>query len=302
VNPDVVHVLWYTNEHLVTISRDLVGQEAPVVYETRDPLTALLSGESPNHGADPFAMERDALTASDGQIFVSRAGRDYLGETHGLDLADSSIIVPQGLAARTMAEPSPKLSAADGRVHLALVGTVTTAPGDDRWYGPLIRRLVAEGLVIHSHFHESLPGANDPYRRLAAELDSYHCHPALSDRHGTELSAMLSSYDALGAFYGLEVSSTAPIYPLIMPAKTASAWVHGAIPLVCARALRGAAEWIERLGTGLLVDSYDEIAAAVSDRAVVAAATAACLTHRQSFTHEASAVRIAEFYERLVTV
>jgi hypothetical protein len=297
--PHVVHAMWYTNEHLVTLARELVGSRARVVYECRDPLTALLPARSPNRGPHPANLERDALAASDAQIFVSHAVRAYLEDRHGLDLTATSMIVPQGLAARTMAEPSPKLSAGDGKVHLALVGTVSSVPGDDRHYLPLIRLLVDLGVEVHSHFHQRRPGANDAYRRLAAEISGYSYQPALSDRRGTELSRTLSRYDLLGAFYGEHAPATAPIYRLVMPAKTASAWVHGAIPLVCPRSFGGTAEWIEALGIGFLIDSYADLRQVVDDREAISAATRACLVARNTFTHEASALRIACFYERL---
>jgi hypothetical protein len=130
--PEVVHVMYYNHEDLVLFARELVGDRAVVVCETRDTLTTL-TGAQP--GSPEWNLEAAALEASDAQILLTRATRTYLERAHGLDLEPTSIIVPHAWARRNLAPPVEKLSARDGRVHIALVGTAFDQPGDGRWYG-----------------------------------------------------------------------------------------------------------------------------------------------------------------------
>ncbi len=162
--PDVVHVMYYNHEELVLMARELVGDRAAIVCEIRDTLTTL-TGAQP--GSPEWDLEAAALRASDAQVLLTEATRGYLERAHDLDLQGTSIIVPHTFARRNVAPPVEKLSARDGRVHIALVGTALDQPGDGRWYGDIIRRLVAQGLVVHSHFFDLEGVSLEPYRRLA---------------------------------------------------------------------------------------------------------------------------------------
>jgi hypothetical protein len=149
--PDVVHLMYYNHEELTLMARELAGEDAAIIFECRDPLTTL-SGATP--GSERWALEHDALAASDAQVVVSQAMLRYFEDSHGLDLGSTSLVIPHGFARRCVAPPSPKLSAQDGRVHIALVGTADQYPDHGRWYGDIIRRLVAAGFVVHSHFFD----------------------------------------------------------------------------------------------------------------------------------------------------
>src|SRR6478735_5463323 len=159
--PDVVHLMYYNHEDLTLMVRELVGDGTPVVFECRDPLTTL-RGAPP--GSSLWELERDALVASDAQVVVSDAMLRYYETSHELDLSASAIVIPHGFARRCVAPPSPKLSAQDGRVHIALVGTADEEPDHGRWYGDIIRRLVAAGFVVHSHFFELDGVSLEPYK------------------------------------------------------------------------------------------------------------------------------------------
>jgi hypothetical protein len=299
--PDVVHLMYYNHDDLTLMVRELVDHTVTVVYECRDPQTTL-SGESP--GTDLWKRERDAVEASDAQIFVSDALRSYLEQAHGLELRATSLIVPSGFARQTIAPPSPKLSAGDGRVHIALVGTADDQPDHGRWYVDIIRRLVSLGLVVHSHFFEP-PRFDmgdislDDYHALARELDDYHLHPAVPHRQGTALSELVSRYDLMGVFHELEASHHNEVATLAvcMPTKAVCGWLHGGIPVVCFPHYRGVVEQIEAHDIGFVIESWEDLGRLVSDREAIAAATDRTLACRDRFTNEHSAERIAKFLE-----
>ena len=294
--PDIVHLGWYGHEQLTVLARE-VAPQARIVFECRDPLTTLLGPTVDAPGPQPVDLERAALEVADAHVFVNRSVRDYLAALHGLDLSGAAI-VPQGAPARTLAPPSPKLSAG-GRPHVALLGTASTEPATGRCYLPLIPELVGRGLAVHSHFLEPRSGANDAYRELARALDGYVAHDEASDRDGTAFSRALSQYDLVVIAYDAGVISDATL-AVVMPMKAAAAWAQGAIPVVTPSAYRGVVEWIDAYGLGFVADSLDDLVAVAHDRAALARATDACLAHRAEFTHEAGAATVAARYEQLV--
>lgn len=297
--PDLVHVMYYNHEELTLAARDLVGEAVPVVHECRDPLTTL-TGAGPD--SDLWRLEGDALRASDAQIFVTQAVRGYFERAHGLDLGATSLVVPHGFARHTIAPPSRKLSADDGRVHIALVGSADDQPDHGRWYVEIIRSLVGLGLVVHSHFFDLEEVTLDPYRELAEELEDYHHHPAVLHRQGTVLSELESRYDLMGVFHELEAGehNESATLAVCLPTKAVSGWLHGGIPVVTRPFYRGVVEWIEALDIGFLVDDWEDVRAVAADREAIAAATARCLAVRESFTNEHNAGRIRDFVAPLL--
>ena len=179
--------MYYNHEDLTVIVRELVGDSVPIVFECRDPLTTL-TGASPGDGH--WTLERKALLAGDRQILISKAERAYYERAHGIDLADSSLVIPYAFPGGTIAPPSPKLSAMDARTHIAVVGTADDQPDHGRWYVTIIRRLVSLGFVVHSHFWdlEEFGVSLGPYRELARELDDYHFHPTVPYLETDQLS------------------------------------------------------------------------------------------------------------------
>lgn len=297
--PDLVHVMYYNHEHLTLAVRDLVGDAVPVVHECRDPLTTLTRARP---GSDEWRLEHDALCASDAQIFVTEAVRSYFERAHDLELGETSLIVPQGFARHTISPSSPKLSAGDGRVHIALVGTADDQPDHGRWYVDIVRELVGLGLVVHSHFFDLEGVSLDPYRRLASELADYHCHPAVLHRQGTVLSELVSRYDLMGVFHELGAGhhNESPTLAVCLPTKAVCGWLHAGIPVVCRPFYRGVVEWIESLDIGFVVDGWEDVRAVAADREAIAAATARCLEVRDSFTNEHNAARIRAFVAPLL--
>ena len=299
-DPDVVHVMYYRHEELTLILRELLGGRTPIIWECRDPLTTL---EGPPPNSPKWALERDAILASDAQIFVSKAMRDYLERTHGLDLRRRSLIVPQGFPRRTIAPPSRKLSAADGRVHIALIGTADDLPDHGRWYVDIIRHLVARGLVVHSHFHDLERVDLEPYRALAAELPDYHHHPTISHRYGTAFSEMVSRYDLMGVFHELEAThhNESATLAICLPTKAVCGWLHAAIPVVCPPHYRGVTEWIEALGIGFVIEGWDDLERVAADKPAIERASGNCLECRDRFTNEHNAERIRDFIRPLLS-
>jgi hypothetical protein len=294
--PDLIHLMYYNHEDLTLMVRELVGDELPVVFECRDPLTTL-TGASPGDGY--WRLEREAILASDRQILISGAQRSYFESAHGLDLSDSALIIPYAFRGSTIASPSPKLSARDGRTHIALVGTADDKPDHGRWYVEIIRRLVGLGFVVHSHFWdlEEFGLSLEPYAALADELGDYHHHPTVPYRPGTELSKLMSRYDLMGVFHELEAThhNESATLAVCLPTKAVCGWLHGGIPVVCFPHYRGIVERIEEFGIGFVVDSWEEVGALASDRPAIAAATERALACRLRFSTERTAERIAEF-------
>jgi hypothetical protein len=297
--PDLIHVMYYFHEELVVTVRELVGDAVPVVFECRDPRTTL-TGAGP--GDEAWVLERDALQAAEAHILVSRALRSYLERSHGLALQPTSLIVPQGFARRNVGPPSPKLSAEDGRVHIALVGTADEHPDEGRWYGEIIRTLVAQGLVVHSHFFELEGRSLEPYRELDRELADYHHHPTVRHRDGTKLSALTSRYDLMGVFHELDAPrhNESATLAVCMPTKAVSGWLHGGMPVVCLPHYGGIVEWIEELEIGFVVPDIASVGRIAADRAAIEAATRRCLACRDQFTYERSAERVRAFVEPLL--
>jgi hypothetical protein len=302
--PDLVHVMYYNHDDLTLIVREIVGDGVPVVYEGRDPQTTL-SGAGP--GSEIWTTERDAIGASDAQLFVTEALRSYLERSHGLDLGSTSLIVPGGFARDTIAPPAPKLSAYDGRLHIALVGTADDAPDHGRWYVDIIRRLVSLGLVVHSHFFEP-PKFDmgdlslDAYHALDRELDDYHLHPAVPHRQGTALSELVSRYDMMGVFHELEAAhhNESATLAVCLPTKAVCGWLHGGIPVVCFPHYRGVVEQIEALGIGFVIDDWEDLVPIAANRHVIASATERCLVCRDRFTNEWNAELIRAFVAPLL--
>jgi glycosyltransferase involved in cell wall biosynthesis len=296
VQPDLVHVMHNRHEELVLLARELVGDHTPIVCEIRDPRTTL---ERAFPGSPAWELEASALAASDGRLFVSRALREYLEDAHRLDFAATSLVVPHAFARRNAAPPAEKLSVRDGRVHLALVGTADDEPGYGRWYGDIIRRLVAQGLVVHSRFHHEIPGISlDAYRALDKELRDYHFDDKAPFRRGTLLSDATSQYDLMGVFHELEAEQhNEPLtLRVCLPTKAVCGWFHGAIPVVCTHHYGGVVELIEEHGIGFTVDTVDDVAAVAADRRASEQATAAVAAVRDWFTNERQAVRVEAFY------
>ncbi len=297
VRPDLVHVLYYHHEALALRIRALLGATTPLVFECRDPSTTLLHARP---GDPTWRREGAALAAADAWIVVSDALRDYYGRSHGL-AAEDVLVVPHAFAASTAGPAVPKLSAADGRLHLALVGTASEDPGGSRWYPGIIRALVAQGVVVHSHFHATSPAMVAVYDRLAAELPDYHAHPTVPFRVGTRLSELTARYDVMGVFHQLEVArSEAATLAVCLPTKAVSGWFHGAIPVVTTAHYRGITERIERWGIGFVVPSVDALPAPVFHRDALDAASAACRAVRHEFSQETVAGRVAALYRTLL--
>jgi hypothetical protein len=298
--PELVHVMYYNHEDLTLMVRELVGPDVPVVFESRDPITTL-TGATPGDGH--FEVERRALEASDRHVFISEAMREYYERSHDLDLSDA-LIIPYAFPGFTIGPPQPKLSSADGRMHIALVGSADDQPDHGRWYGDIIRSLVSQGLVVHSHFHdlEEFGLSLAPYRALADELDDYHCHPTVPHRQGTELSDLISRYDLMGVFHELGASehNESATLAVCMPTKSVCGWLHGAIPVVCFAHYRGIVERIEEFDIGFVVEDIEDVGRVAADRAAIAAAGARALACRQEFTTERTAERVRDFIAPLL--
>jgi hypothetical protein len=299
--PDVVLVMYYGHEELTVLARELVGDTARIVFQCADPLTALTNAPA---GSEAWRSEHAALLAGDAHVFVSHAMCRYLERTHGLDLRATSLVQPHGFSRDTVAPPSPKLSAADGRVHIALVGTAHENPDHHRWYGDIIRRLVALGLVVHSHFWD-LPQFGmslDAYLALERELEDYHHFPDSMPFLGADksLSRTISRYDLMGVLYhrGPKFERDLTNLAIHLPSKAVCGWLHGALPAVCFRYQEGVAEWIEALGIGFVIDDWEDLRAIAADREAIAAATERCLGCRERFTTQHKAAGVRELVDR----
>jgi hypothetical protein len=292
--PAVVHLMYYHHEELAPIIRSIVGARVLLVFECRDPITTI---RRVGRDSEISFLEREALYASDAQIFVSRALRTYYEQLHDLKFEATSIIVPHSFARRNAGPPSKKLSRRDDRTHIALVGTADPAPGGSRWYGDIIRRLVAIGFVVHSHFHEIEGESLDRYHALALELVDYHFHPTVSFRDGTKLSQIISQYDLMGVFYDLEPvrDNESATLRVCMPTKAVCGWFNGAIPAVCFPHYEGLRDWIEDFGIGFIADGWDDLAHLLHNRPAIDAAIDRCFAIRDRFSNEHNAEVIQKF-------
>ena len=300
--PDVIHILYYHHEEQTVAVRRIIDEGRPdeprpmIVFECRDPLTTL----RPQGEVHTVRLERAAITAADGWIFVSDATRLSYEQLHGIDLS-AATIVPHGFAERTVGPPAPKLSAADGRIHLALVGSAKADPRVGRYYPRIIRRLCQQGVVVHSYFHPN-PAADDLHAALAAELPDYHAHAKLNHREETILSRAMSAYDLMGVFqeFDAPVENESRTMAVCMPMKAVCGWLLGGIPVVCTPHYRGLREWIDGYGMGFVIPDVDAIGSLIGRGDDIHRATRACLEHRHLLTHETQALRISRFYATLL--
>lgn len=302
--PDVVHTMYHYNDEVTVMARDLAAAGTVIIHESRDPLTTMLPMTVLAPGADPWELERKALTASDGWIVVSHAMRRYYERSHDLDLADGTLVIPMCFcSAASVGPPQEKLSAQDGRVHIALDGSVSCDPDHGRYYGNIIRRLVEQDLVVHSHFHDTEGQGNGVYRDLAEELADYHYHETIPFHDGTRYSETVSRYDLMGVFHELEAKTfnEADLVAINMPTKALSGWLCGGIPTVSFAHYAGVAEWVRELGIGFVLNEWDDLRQIAADRAAITRATEACLEHRHRFTTEWSAERVVGFYRDLMS-
>ncbi len=300
VDPEIIHVLYYRHEELAVLAREL-SEEALVLFECRDPLTTL--ERAPGSAADKRARERRALQASDGQVFVSHALRRYLERQHGIALGATSEVVAHGFRLAALAPPSAKLSAGDGRTHLALVGTASGVAGHSRYYVDIIERLTGLGFVVHSHFFAPPNGDGNVYLDLARRNPDYRHHAVVALRRGTELSRAMSRYDLMGVFHHLDAAEhdESDTLSVCMPTKAVCGWFHGGIPVVCSSHYGGLVERIDRHGIGFVYDRWDELAALAAGRDAVAAATARTLAMRARFSNEWGAAQVERLARRLLT-
>ena len=300
--PDVIHMLYYFHEEQTVAVRRIIDAAPPadhrpmLVFECRDPLTTM----RPQGNASVESLERAALHAADGWIFVSDATRLYYERLYAIDLS-AALIVPHGFAERTVGPPAQKLSAVDGRLHVALVGSAVADPQVGRYYPRIIRRLCGQGMVVHSYFHPDA-AADDLHAALAAELPDYHVHPKLPQRENTILSHAMSAYDLMGVFHELDapVSSESRTLEVCMPTKAVCGWLLGGIPVVCTPHYRGLVEWIDGYGMGFVISGVDDIGGLLGRRDDIRRATRSCLEHRHLLTHETQALRISRFYSALL--
>jgi hypothetical protein len=294
--PDVVHLMYHFHEHLALLVREVTEKKTLILLECRDSLTTLVNAD---RRSTYQSLEGAALRVSDAQIFVSAALRSYYEKLHGLNLTETSLLVPHAFAQKSAGPLSRKLSQDDGKVHLAVVGTADPRPDRCRWYGGIIRRLTDLGFVVHSHFHEGKESSLAVYRQLAAEIGDYHFHSTVSFMDGTKLSEIISRYDLMGVFYELAApgDNEAATLAVCMPMKAVSGWFHGAIPVVCFQHYRGLSEWINEFGIGFVVADWDGLRRLSENRAAIAQATQRCVAVRETFSNEWNAGRIQKFVE-----
>ena len=251
-NPDLIHLMYYYNEQLTCLTRKITGNELPIIFECRDPITTLRTCSSESL---EWKAEAKALEVSDGQILVSEKLKQYYQETHDIDLNTSSLIVPHCFASRAAGPAQTKFSRSDGRTHLALVGSVQPNPQDNRYYVNIIRKLVSTGVVVHSHFF-IYDDKHNPYIELAEELEDYHYKPTVTSRGNLDLSNLISQYDLMGVFHELEANgiNESRTLTVCMPTKAVCGWYHGAIPIVCFKHYEGLLPWIKKYGTGFIIE------------------------------------------------
>ena len=294
--PDLVHVMYYNHEQLTLLVREFVGDSLPIVFECRDPLTAL-NRAIPGTITGPSSAKRSLP-----EIAISSSARPSAPTTSprttsiSPELADHPVRFPGG----TVAPPSPKLSAVDGRIHIALVGTAgETRPQPLVWhYHPPPGDL---GFVVHSHFWDLRSSVCRSGHMLLARSSTITTITPPSGPSGTELSKVISRYDLMGVFHelGADTRNESAILAVCLPTKAVCGWLHGAIPVVCFPHYRGVVERIEEFGIGFVVDSWEELGGVGADRGAIAAATPLPSVPLE-FTTERSAERIAAFVAPLL--
>lgn len=297
LRPDVVHCLYYYHDALTLVVRavlDELRHAAVLIYETRDP-TGIHRPELP---------ERDALRASDGYIFATRAIVDDLFARHLWEPEPHLIIRQSELYADRDAYPR-KLSDSDGRTHVALMGTFSEDLDSGRHYAAYIDAFLSatRNTVLHVFPHRRVSyldaAASAHGGRLVVHWDDrpYVGNPNPQRRNYTSTVGQLD-FNLVAHVLG-RPRDEARMLRVCNPTKATSPLVLADLPVLCLSHYRGVVDIIDEYGCGYVYRGWRDLEALLNDRTRWPPLVAGARRAAAALCHEAQAARILDFYRAL---
>jgi hypothetical protein len=298
LRPDVVHCLYYYHDALTLVAREVLTalrHAAVLVYETRDP-TGIHR---------PRLPEKEALHAADGYIFATRAIVDDLFARHLWEPRPHILIRQSELYADRDAPPA-KLSAADGRAHVGLMGTFSEDPDSGRHYAAYIDAFLASthDTVLHVFPHRLVSYLQDGVSRHGGRLvvhwedRPYVGNPNPSRRNYTSIVGQLD-FNLVAHVLGRPKDEGA-LLRVCNPTKATSPLVLADLPVLCLPHYRGVVDIVEEYGCGYVYRGWHDLDALLNDRARWPALIAGACGAARALCHEAQAERISQFYRALL--
>ncbi len=297
LRPDVVHCLYYYHDALTLVVREVLGElghPAVLVYETRDP--------SSIHRRD--LPENEALHASDGYIFATRAIVDHLFARHLWEPEPHIIIRQSELYADRDAYPA-KLSDSDGRTHVGLMGTFAEELDSGRHYATYIDAFLSStrNTVLHVFPHrivsylDACASTHDGRLVVHWEDRPYVGNPDPRRRHYTSTIGQLD-FNLVAHVLG-RPKDEGKMLRVCNPTKATSPLVLADLPVLCLPHYRGVVDIIEEYGCGYVYRGWRDLDALLNDRARWPPLIAAARRAATALCHESQAERILAFYGAL---
>jgi hypothetical protein len=294
LKPDVVHCLYYYHDALTVEVRGVLaetGHPAALIYETRDP----------TYIHRPKLPERQALDASDGYIFATRAIVDDLF-ARTLKEHEPHLIVRQSESYADRDAVPTKLSAGDGRTHVGLLGSFSEDPTNGRHYDAYFDAFLAStrNTVLHVFPHLRMPYLDAAVARHGGRLVLHWEDRPYVGRVGQLRNAYTSTVGRLDFNLVAHVlgrpQDDREMLRVCNPTKATSPLVLADLPVLCLPHYRGVVDLIDEFGCGYVYRGWRDLDALLNDRSRWPPLIEAARRAARAICHEAQAERIEAFY------
>lgn len=147
---DIVHC---SNEPDI-LSDLLLHSNKPVIFDTHDLLTA----RNNDSIHEVYYLEYTSSKFADGTMYVGEYYRDLQAERYGFPLDKTFVIPNLPLEGQlpSKGQRKPKLSAADGGLHLVYEGGISDNPRSHRFFENLWAAITASGIHIHYYSQQNI--------------------------------------------------------------------------------------------------------------------------------------------------
>jgi glycosyltransferase involved in cell wall biosynthesis len=186
VQPHVIHS--HNAPDLLTLAAlEAVQGEVPVIHDCHEALSLRATGYYASDDDETIRntyprQEKLANQGSDGRIYVTEGGRDYIQQHYTVDPSRDMVFHSYVSRSIVPTQLRRKLSQNDGHTHIVYIGTVTSLIPDSHYDLRKIFRAIADQ-GIHIHLYVSIWGARDTaYQDLAEANPWIHYHGHLDQK------------------------------------------------------------------------------------------------------------------------
>lgn len=234
--------------------------EQRALQRAKAPVAQVLQFQTYPLGKAPFArpkpaspIEREVLGRLDGRIHASAQMEHYLDAAlrpvRGIDIVLPEAWGPWACAGR---QRLPKLSDADGKVHVVHIGVPPAQPGTADDVTAQLEAIAAQGIEVHA-----AEGFTSPRIRTFPRLG---VRALLTG----EVATFLTQFDALVLLYN--VTPGLQWYAGNMPARFLSA-ISAGLPVAVPRGIFGAVQdFVQREGDGFVFDGAQDLTTRLRDK------------------------------------